>query len=156
MKRNTQSFIINLGLLILGFLTVFSGLLLQIKYHIGNHGFIDIEKQVLGLGYYDWSWLHKIVISFLFIFAAVHIYLHWKWYKGVIKKRLFAKNKQTVTLSILFAIVAITSFSPWLIDAMNEDNEIRKTFIEIHDKAGIILTIYLFLHVFKRFKWFLK
>lgn len=30
----------------------------------------------------------------------------------------------------------------------------RKTFIEIHDKLAIILTIYLILHIIRRMKWF--
>jgi hypothetical protein len=153
-EKHFNSFIINLGLLISGLLTVFSGLIIQIEYHIGYHGNIAINEQVFGISYYGWSDIHKIsivILSFLMIF---HISQHWKWYNVVIKKRLVAKNIQVLTLSVIFILVAITGLIPWFIDLMISDSMLRKTFIEIHDKLAIILSVYLILHVIKRLKWF--
>jgi len=154
MEKHINSFIINLGLLISGLLSVFSGLLIQVEYHMGNHGSIAMNDHVFGISYYGWSDIHKISIVILSLLMTFHISLHWKWYKVVIKKRLVAKNIQVLILSVVFILVAITGFIPWFIDLMNGDVMLRKTFIEIHDKFAIILSVYLILHIIKRLKWF--
>lgn len=129
-------------------------MLIQVKYHMGNYGNIAINDSVLGINYHGWATVHKISIVVLSVFVIYHIYEHWKWYKIVITKRLFAKNQQVLIFSLLFVLVAITGLTPWFIDLLKGDEIQRKTFIEIHDKFAIILTIYLILHIIKRMKWF--
>lgn len=146
----------NLGLLISGIATIFSGILIQIRFHMGNHGNIALNENVFGLNYQNWSLTHKISIVALTLLMIYHIYRHWKWYKVVITKKLIAKNQQVLILSLLFVFVAISGLIPWFIDLMNGDEIVRKLFIEIHDKLTIILTIYLILHIIKRLRWFVK
>ncbi|HUX55138.1 MAG TPA: DUF4405 domain-containing protein [Williamwhitmania sp.] len=153
MKRHAYSFAVNLGLLFSSLIMVFSGLLIQVKYHMGNHGDIAINDHALGISYSGWSSIHKVSIIILSLFMVFHIVLHWKWYSMVIRKKLIAKNIQLITLTILFTLVAITGYIPWLIRIMDGDEVTRKTFIEIHDKLALILVIYLVLHIIKRFKW---
>ncbi|MFB6343910.1 DUF4405 domain-containing protein [Saccharicrinis sp. FJH62] len=155
MKKYLNKLIINFGLLFWGFATVFSGLLIQVQYHIGNHGNDITNKYSLGLDYSTWSVIHKISIIMLSVLAAFHISRHWKWYKTVIAKRLVNKNKQVFTLSVIFVVVAITGFIPWIIDVLEGSEVNRKAFIEIHDKIAIILSVYFTLHIMKRLKWFL-
>lgn len=155
MGKNINQFIINLGLLILGIATVFSGMLIQVKYHMGNHGNIAINDFVIGINYQGWSAIHKISIVALSLLMICHVYLHWKWYKVVITKKLISKNQQVLILSLLFVVVAITGLTPWFIDLLNGDEMQRKVFIEIHDKLALILAIYLILHIIKRLRWFL-
>jgi len=154
MGKNVKQFIINLGLIIFGIATVFSGMLIQVKYHMGNHGNIAINDFVLGINYQGWSFIHKMSIVTLSLLMTCHIYFHWKWYKVVITKRLISKNQQVLMLSLLFVTVAITGLTPWFIDLLNGDEMHRKVFIEIHDKLALILTIYLILHIIKRLRWF--
>ena len=154
MEKNINRFLINLGLLIFGIATVFSGLLVQVKYHMGNHGNIPINEFVMGMNYQGWSVIHKISIVALSLLMIWHVYSHWKWYKGVIKKQLIIKNQQVLILSLLFVAVAITGLTPWFIDLLNGDEMQRKIFIEIHDKLTLILAIYLILHIIKRLRWF--
>lgn len=130
-------------------------MLIQVKYHIGNHGNIAINDFVFGINYNGWSVVHKISIVVLSLLMIYHIYQHWKWYRVVITKRLFAKNQQVLIFSLLFFLVAITGLTPWFIDLIKSDELQRKTFIEIHDKIAIILTIYLVLHIIKRLKWYI-
>ncbi len=155
MKNPFFRLTINLGLFLLGLLTVFSGLLLQVEYHLGKNGNIAINDNVFGVSYYGWSNIHKLSIVILSLLMIFHIYLHWKWYSVVIKKRLVSKNKQVLTLSVIFILVAITGFIPWIINWLEGSKMIRIVFIEVHDKLAIILSIYLILHVIKRLKWFL-
>lgn len=153
MRSPYLSLKINLGLLFSALIMIFSGLLIQIKYHMGNHNGIE-NNTVWGLNYTDWSTIHKISIVLLSLIMIFHIYQHWKWYSTVIKKRLISKNKQVLTLSVLFILVAVTGFIPWLINLLEGNLMVRKAFIEIHDKFAIILSIYIISHIIKRLKWF--
>lgn len=153
MKRHAYSFAVNLGLLLSCLIMVFSGLLIQVKYHMGNHGDIAINDPALGISYSDWSNIHKVSVIILSFFMVFHIVLHWKWYSMVIGKRLIGKNIQVITLTLLFTLVAITGYIPWLIGSVEGDEVTRKTFIEIHDKLALVFVIYLVLHIIKRFKW---
>lgn len=154
-KRNNR-FIINLGLFIIGTVAVFTGLLIQVKYHMGNHGNIAINDEVFGINYSSWSVFHKISIVVFSVLMIYHISHHWKWYKIVVAKKLISKNRQVLILSLLFVLVAITGLTPWVIGMLKYDELTRKGIIEIHDKLAVILSVYLILHVSKRFKWFLK
>jgi hypothetical protein len=155
MEKPIHHFTMNLGLLISGITTAFSGLLIQIKYHMGHHGNIAVNDFVLGINYKNWSDFHKISIVILSVLMIYHIYKHWKWYKIVVLKKLLAKNRQVILLSVLFVLVAMTGFIPWFIDLLKGDEMLRKMFIEIHDKLAIILAVYLILHIIKRWNWFL-
>jgi len=154
MKRTINQFIINIGLFILGTATVFSGMLIQVKYHMGHHGTIAINDVVLGVDYHGWTVIHKIAIVALTVLMIGHVYIHWKWYKAVITKRILSKNRQALILSLLFVLVAISGLTPWFIDLLNGDEGLRKVFIEIHDKLTIFLSFFLILHIIKRLKWF--
>jgi hypothetical protein len=154
MEKLINRFIINIGLFIFGFATVFSGTLIQVKYHMGNHGNIAIDDTAFGIDYHGWSDIHKISIVILIILMIFHVYLHLKWYKGVFKNRLILKNQQVLILSLLFFLVAVTGLTPWYIDLFNGDQMIRKILIEIHDKLTLFLSFYIALHIIKRMKWF--
>jgi Domain of unknown function (DUF4405) len=154
MGKNINRFTINLGLFIFGIATVFSGLLIQVNYHMGNHGNIAMNYYVFGINYQSWSAIHKILIVVLTVLMIYHVYHHWKWYKVVITKKLITKNQQVLILSLLFVLVALTGLIPWLIDLLKGNEMLRKVFIEIHDKLAIILSVYLVLHIIKRLKWF--
>jgi len=132
----------------------FSGFLIQFSYHIGHHGVIDINKMVYNISYSDWTTIHKISIILMSVLVACHINQHWKWYRTVVAKSLIAKNKQVITLSVLFFIVALTGYLSWFIDLTGNDPIARKIFLEIHDKIAIAFFIFLLLHVVKRLKWF--
>jgi hypothetical protein len=155
MKNPVIRFIINLGLLISGSFMVFSGLLIQFSYHMGNHGEIDINNTTLGINYWGWSDIHIIFIIVVSVFMIFHIIRHWKWYEIIIKKSLYSKNKQVILLSIVFILTAITGYIPWLISMTGGEDTIRKMFIEIHDKLALLLFVFLVLHVSKRLKWYI-
>lgn len=157
-KKNLMiSLLINLGLLLFGSAMVFSGLLIQIGYHLGHHGELDKIHLILGLNYFQWSDFHKISIILLSLGLVFHIILHWKWYKAVLrKKKLILKNKQAILLTIIFILVAVTGFIPWFITLSDGPDLSRKNFLEIHDKITWVLLGYLIFHVTKRFKWYFK
>lgn len=154
MKNRVLQFMINSVLMLFGSLMTFSGFLIQFNYHMGHHNETDMNNTVMGFNYFGWSDIHKVCVILISIFMFFHIMLHWKWYKTVIKKKLFAKNKQTITLSLVFIPVVLTGYMAWLIKLTGGQEISRIIFIEIHDKIVIILFIFLILHVSKRYKWF--
>jgi len=170
-KHIFNNFIINNLLLVVGLVMMFTGLVLQIGFHMGGHqvdtnGFqsqsipyeqlrvIDTTKIVFGFNYHDWSTIHKVVIVLFSLLMIHHAYVHWKWYKGVITKHLIGKNRQVIFLSMLFLLVAVTGLVPWFIDLSGGPGTLRMHFIEIHDKITLILIVFLILHIIKRLKWF--
>jgi hypothetical protein len=154
-KNSMTSLLINLGLLFFGSAMVFSGLFIQIGYHMGHHRELDINHLVLGLTYFNWSDLHKISIVVVSLGMVFHVFLHWKWYKTIVrKKKLVVKNQQAIVITIVFIFVAATGYISWFIRLSGGSDLSRHFFIEIHDKITLVLFVYLIFHVTKRFKWF--
>lgn len=156
MKKSSQeySLIVNTALLCSAMIMAFSGLLIQISYHMGNHSGFRFDTAVFGVRYPGWSYIHRVSILLFSVSAVFHCALHWKWYQNIIRKKLFSNNLQTVSLSVVFILVAITGYIPWIIHELKDNENLRKSFIEIHDKLAIILFIYMILHLIKRIKWF--
>jgi hypothetical protein len=173
-KKTLNSFLINNLLLFVGIIMIVSGLTLQVGFHMGSsephHGNrhevqpqsvnyeqdrgIDTLKTVWGFNYHQWSTIHKLFIVLFSLIMIYHFYIHWKWYKGVIKKHLIRKNIQVITLTLLFLLVALTGLIPWFIDLSGSKSVWRFILIEIHDKLTLVLIIYLILHFINRSKWF--
>lgn len=155
-KNITLSFLINLALLIFCITMAFSGLMIQIGYHMGRHENIDATRLVLGLTYFNWSAIHKISGVAASISAVLHIILHGKWYKTVLRKKsLIIKNQQVLVLSIVFILAAGTGYLAWFITSSSGSYSSGKFYIEMHDKIALILLAYLILHAAERLKWFL-
>lgn len=154
--RCTSRFIVNLGLLLIGFAVIFSGFLIQFGYHVGHHGMIDMNKTLYGIGYSGWTIVHKISIILMSFLIIYHICHHWKWYGTVIRNGLIAKCKQVIALSVIFLIVALTGYWSWFTDLAGNAPIVRKIFLEIHDKIAMVFFIFLILHVTKKFKWFVN
>jgi len=153
-SRLISSLATNLGLLLAGAAMVFTGFLIQFKFHMGHHGRIDAKAVVLGLDHSGWSSAHKISIIVVTVLAIVHIVLHWNWYGTVLRKKLISKNRLAVTLTIVFVLVAITGYVPWLAGLAGASVALRRGFIEVHDKISFVLFGCLLFHVAKRSKWF--
>ncbi|MCX5805430.1 MAG: DUF4405 domain-containing protein [Proteobacteria bacterium] len=151
MRKNTW---INICLIIVSLTTILTGFVIQLKYHMDR---LSPVVETWGLAYNSWSFLHKLSIVVLSLLMLFHVISHWKWYKTIITRKLIARNRQTMILSVFFIITAVTGYTAWFAGLVNEGASsgaalFRKAFIEIHDKIAIILTIYIILHVVKRMK----
>jgi polyferredoxin len=146
-EKTKLTFIVNIGLVVFGFAMTISGFLIQIRFHMSH-------DSVLEIGYYIWSNIHKISIIGISILMTYHFLKHWKWYKMIINKKLVAKNSLQLILSIVFLLVAITGFIPWIIDLSNGSEYLRTSFIEMHDKIALLLFVLLMIHFTKKLKWY--
>lgn len=145
---------VDLILIVAGFFTAFSGLLLQFRYHAGR---VPHNTCVFYFDYFEWTAIHKILSAAFFLVLCVHLYLHAGWYKSILRKKSFMKN-QTVILSLVLLMTSLTGLIPWMessfcILTSGEMPEAERHLVEIHDKVSLILVIYLALHVKSRFGW---
>jgi hypothetical protein len=173
-RKLFSRFLVNNLLLIFSVMIALSGLVLQVGYHMGGPDAhhrndlqtatmsyeqvrqIDQNKTIWGYNYSGWSSIHKITIVVFSLFMLYHISVHWKWYAGVVRKRLFGRNKEAISLTVLFLLVALTGIIPWLIDLSGSSSLLRMAFIEIHDKITFLLIVLLFLHMIRRSRWFVN
>ena len=153
-RRLKLNLITNLGLLLSGIVMALSGFVMQFGFHMGHQGVIDENNPVLGMSYSGCSICHKISIIILSFLVIFHIALHWEWYKTVIRKKLFSRNKLVVTLTIILIIVGVTGYIPWSIKILGGSDWTRKIFIEVHDKITFLLFVCLVIQVTKSFRWF--
>lgn len=154
-EKLNLDFFVNLGLLIFGLAMSFSGFAIQFKYHMRHNSGIETDNMVLGIGYNDWTNIHKISIIVFSILVTYHFFIHWKWYKTILIKKLVARNKLQIILSSGFILVAITGYIPWIINLSGGSDIARKFFIEIHDKIAILLFVLLTIHLTNRLKWYI-
>ena len=147
-------FTINSMLLLCGTATAFSGLTIMIHYHMGHPGAISNTETYWGFYYSGWSWIHKASALAVTLLMTYHVLLHWKWYKNVQLKKLPPKNRQVIMLSVIFVVALLTGFIPWILQLSNTTDFTHRFLLEIHDKTGIVLIVFLVLHVSKRLKWF--
>jgi ferredoxin len=153
-KTIGQAFIVNLGLLIFGLAMSISGFVIQLKYHMGHNPELESGNSSLGIGYDNWTNIHKTSIIIISILMIYHFFMHWKWYKTIIINKLVSKNKLQMILSIVFILVAITGYIPWIINLSGGSDISSKFLIEIHDKIAILLFVLLTIHTTNRLKWF--
>lgn len=153
MNKSIFNLINNVVLLISGFLSAVSGLIMQLGFHIhGGHG--NEINTVLGFAFNEWSVIHKVSIVIMTLTMIYHTFTHWKWYKGVIKKHLINKNKVSIYITEVFILVAITGLVPWFFTLFEGLEHARNGFIEIHDKLTFLLIALMVLHLIKKFKWY--
>lgn len=155
MNKLKLTFVINLGLLVFGLVMSFSGFVVQFGFHMGHNSAIITDNSALGLGYNNWTNIHKISIIIISFLATCHFILHWKWYKMILIKKLAGKNKQQIILSIVFILVAVTGYIPWILDLSAGSEILRKSLIEIHDKLALLLFVLLAIHMTNRLKWYI-
>ena len=138
MVKKQRKRVLNYSMFISGLITVISGIMLQIGYHIGNPSLsIKQTKQLWHLHYNSWQNIHIIAALLFLILCGVHIFIHKKIYKIIFQRGLYKRNWQVIILSFLFIISVLTALSPW-------------NMIEIHDKVSILLIVFLVLHLAKR------
>lgn len=145
-KKRFYSRLTNVSLLVFGLIMTTSGLYIQLHYHLQ-------ESNVLGLR--QWTFIHKWSALIFMLIVISHILLHIKWFKLVLKKQLFRKNRITIILTISMIIVSILGFAPWLLTLFPTQFDLRHTLIEIHDKIGVAFIVILICHIVKRWRWYI-
>ena len=140
--KEKSVFIIDLILLPIFILVVYTGLKLHIAGHDDNYNHNIWEY---------WTHLH-IIVSIVSLFLGwCHVKAHWGWYKGLIKKGVRHKSKITLSLSILFLILTITGVI--LILFVGGANSAIGLW---HYRLGLAMILFLLIHFISRFSMLIK
>ena len=140
LTKGRPVFIIDLSLIPIFILVIYSGL----KLHVAGHG-IDHDKWEF------WAGCHTITCQISLILIWFHVKAHWGWYKGLIKNGLANKSKITAGITILFLALTITGFLlTFFINGPNSSIGLW------HYKLGLITSILIIIHTIKRFPIMMK
>ena len=147
MKPTIQkNVLIDLFLIVLGIIVVLTGFQLVLNYHA--HRLLK-HSVVWGLNYYNWYYIHLVSSIAFVISVVIHVVLHVGWYKNLLKGNL-VNYRPTLIITLLFILTSLTSFVPFVIKHVSKTKGDLSNYaflmIELHDKMGILFTIFLILH----------
>ena len=77
MKTSFSSKLVNCSLFFLGLWQAVSGLVLMFVFEKGRG-----EEQVFIVAKHTWKLLHGYIGLVFIVLMAVHVFLHWQWFKA--------------------------------------------------------------------------
>ena len=159
MRKKVVNYYVDVVILILFVGLAYTGMLLQIVYHMKEH---SSDFLVMGLNRSGWLAIHKILSVMNSLGIGLHIILHLDWFKAVIKKRLFLKRsfkkKMSFYLFIVYSITTVVGFVSWFFNnsLMGYNPVLRYALVEIHDSISIVLVMMLCGHLITSTRWLLN
>jgi hypothetical protein len=168
--RSAFRLMINGLLIFVALITMYSGMALQLGFHVGGKQThtavsqntlnytqirsIDTERRVSGFNYAAWSLIHKASVVIFSLLILAHCLLHRKWYQHVFSRLPLRRNTMPLVLTILFVLVALSGFWPWITDLAGGSTSVRMFFIEVHDKIALLFGLFLLFHFIRRISWY--
>ncbi|MFV0310336.1 MAG: DUF4405 domain-containing protein [Dysgonomonas sp.] len=140
LTKGKSIFIIDLILIPVFVLVIYSGLKLHAAGKVDNH---DIWEY--------WAHYHIITGVLSIFFGWLHIKAHWGWYKGLIKKGVGNKSRITLTLSLLFLIEIITGII--LVIFIEGGNSSVGMW---HYRLGLVMILIILIHIVSRFSLLIR
>lgn len=98
MNKKRFVFLVDLVLVPLFALTVYTGL----ELHVAGHG-ADHEA------WHDWAVFHTLVGLLFTVFGAIHVRDHWGWYKGLWAKGPKGRSRIVSALSAVCVPLLVTA-----------------------------------------------
>ncbi len=147
------NFYVNLAALVPFLVTIATGMVLQLQYHM--HHLPDCSP-VLGLGRHGWLTLHKISAVTSLACILHHCAHHWKFIVTVTKKKLYRKKMSSAVVSyylfVIFVPTALTAILSWTFMT----GRARFMLVEVHDKLALLLVFVFSAHLVTRAGWMVK
>jgi hypothetical protein len=138
---------LNAGLLVAGALSMVSGFLVQVRYHMG-HG-ASAGRIVWGWPYPTWALFHQISSAAMLALATWHLYLNRKPLLAILSRN-GAWRRQGPFLFSTFAAAVATALLAWAAAVGFDHHFVERVFVELHDKIVIAMSVLLVLHVWQR------
>ncbi|NPD47682.1 MULTISPECIES: DUF4405 domain-containing protein [unclassified Lentimicrobium] len=142
-KRN---YYIDIAMLLPFLMLLFTGIIMLI-YHTGK----PYPETSLGLDGESWLKIHVVSAIISFVLVGIHLSLHLTWFKklfsGQLKNKYWVRN---LILVIVFLFTLLTSFIPLLFLG---ESDAAKMMLGIHNKLGLLLIVFFFIHLLSYFKW---
>ena len=141
-----RNYYVDIVLLLPFILSLVTGLVLLI-YHTGK----PFEEETLNIVGDSWLIIHKVLSIVTFSMVVIHLFLHFNWLKKLFALKLKNKHKGiNIALFILFLLTVLTSALSWLIV---NDIETATLLRGIHNKLGLLLIVFLVIHLKNYFNW---
>jgi hypothetical protein len=159
MEKKVMNYYVDVVILILFVALAWTGMLIQIVYHMEEH---SSDFLALGLNRSGWLVLHKLFSILSSLGIGLHVILHLDWFKAVTKKRLFLKRsfkkKTSFYLLLVYSISGVFGFVSWVFNnrVMGYHPTLQHTLVEIHDKISLVLIILFCVHLIRSFRWLLN
>ena len=148
-SARTRRYLINISLLLAGFVSLLSGFLIQFTYHIGHAAATDEGRIVWGWDRPTWALCHQLSSAVLLAVVAWHLYLNRKpLFAGW--KRAGAWRRQSPIFFALFTLAVATAMIAWIAAQVFYHPLAEHVAVEVHDKVVIPMSILLALHVWER------
>lgn len=125
---------IDLALVPLFCLSVITGVGLHVAGHTADHGL-----------WHGWAVAHIAVCLLFLIVAVVHVVNHGRWYRNLILRRSLGRNRTTVLLTVLMAVVVLTGVV--LVVAVDGANSGVGLW---HYRLGLLLAVVSVVHIVGR------
>lgn len=126
-------FIIDCFLIPVFLFTAFTGIGLHIAGHGANHEV-----------WHNWALMYVIASLLFNVLIAVHVKMHWGWYKSIFRIGLGKKSLVTAIVSLLFVIVALTGYALLGVNGANSGLGLW------HYKSGLPALVLFGGHIIKR------
>lgn len=139
MKLN-RLFVTDLVLLVFFVLTGVSGFGMHASSHFGSHSV-----------WHNWAVAHILATLGFVTAVALHVYMHWGWYKSLLNKPFGKKSKLTVVVTLLFVVLVVSGLLALIIP----DGPLSHIGI-FHYYVGIISLAIFAIHILLRLKILLK
>jgi len=140
LTKGKSIFIVDLILIPVFILLIYSGLKLHIAGHTEDH---EIWSY--------WANYHVIASIISIITGGLHIKAHWNWYKSLMKKGLGKKSKITLFLSLLFFVLVLTGII--LVFFVSGPNSFTGLW---HYRLGLVMTVLFIIHLITRLPLLMK
>lgn len=88
--------------------------------------------------------LHCIVAAFFTLIILIHVWQHWNFFKIIIKRKFFLKNK-IIALTITAFVLIFVSFLPFSVQFSNST-------LSFHSFIAHIFVIIIIIHFITKFK----
>jgi hypothetical protein len=141
--------LLNLGLLGTGLVSMVSGFLIQLTYHM-HHG-VDVRatRMVWGLGYPDWAVVHQASSALMLVIAVWHLWLNRRPLFALLK-HAGQGRRQARTLFVLFTLAVVTALVAWIAGKLFDGYSVERALVEVHDKIVIPMAVLMVMHTWQR------
>ena len=154
-SRTKFNFYVNLLNFLPFVILIFSGMVIQINYHMHSlpDGYI-----VLGLNKYAWLLMHQISAVISLTGCIFHCILHWKYISAVTKNFINRQSGIKVFSSYYLLITGVLTTIPVILSwiFLRYNDHLRFIFVEIHDKLALLFPVFLIIHIISRTGWMVR
>jgi len=134
-----------------------TGLILFTQFHVVENPY---PTEWHGLEKSIWLVIHQLSAIAFFIGLILHIQLHWKYLKTVIRRwssNLPKKTRSKIRMQNLFLLVTVvvltTGFYPWIaMPGATIQMERYDLWIDIHNQAGLLYLVGMSVHIIRRWR----